>query len=547
MAQQIFRLNLRSADFPFLSGLYGRTIVYPQQDMHYIRPNAFSGVDADSNIGIPQMMFCENVMPTTYGYESIDYALTIQGLGGATLFDQAFYLRDASENRTLFVPGISNGTTAKRYTYDAATNTWNNSDKTVPAGAKVTVANLKARTFIHAEFDDEFWEWTGAWALITLTGLTPANIKGLVSANAYLIAYDYTTIYWSSTVDPTDFLPSLATGAGSQRILSNKGRIVVCYPIEDGFVIYTTVNTIVARYTNNTRFPWAFKEIKNSAGIANQEHAAPQGDGTNLFVFTTNGLMQYTATKGNQEFPTVNEFLGCQQMEQYNKATKNIDLLVLVAYPIVKIEFVANRWLVISYGATSLTHALVYDAALKRWGKLRIDHIDCFEFFGKAGTAGSTIALTWAQLPGTWAQQNNTWNEYGFIISGGAASLTVPYKSLAFLSTDGSVNVVDFNANTTTDDSIMLIGRLQFLRAHLWTIQDVEAEGIGSELQTKLAIWSSLDGLNFSSKIYPAKNHSQGKSQQWGMRLTALNHSLAFQGNFNMHTIVAMGKLAGTR
>src|SRR5258706_2975935 len=162
MAQQIFRLNLRSADFPFLSGLYGRTIVYPQQDMHYIRPNAFSGVDADSNIGIPQMMFCENVMPTTYGYESIDYALTIQGLGGATLFDQAFYLRDASENRTLFVPGISNGTTAKRYTYDAATNTWNNSDKTVPAGAKVTVANLKARTFIHAEFDDEFWEWTGA-------------------------------------------------------------------------------------------------------------------------------------------------------------------------------------------------------------------------------------------------------------------------------------------------------------------------------------------------------------------------------------------------
>lgn len=546
MSRQTFRLNLTSAEFPFLSGIYGRSIVYPQQDMHYIRPNAFTGTEADKNIGIPQMIFCENVMPASYGLQSVDYVLAVQPTAVSD-FDQGLYLRDAAENRTLFVPGIL-GTTCKRYTYDAGTNIWSSSSKTVPAGGRCTVASLKSRTFVHVEFDDEFWEWTGAWANVTLTGLTAANIKGLVAANAYLIAYDHNTIYWSSTLDPVDFVPSLITGAGSQRILANKGRIVICYPTDDGFVIYTTTNTIVARYSNNTRFPWVYKEVKNSAGIADLEHATPQGDGGNLYVYTTNGMMLYGPTKAEQAFPTLNEFLGCRQLEQYNAITKAIDLIVLDTNPLVKIEFVANRWLVISYGKTSLTHALIFDAALKRWGKLRIDHVDCFEFFGNAGTAGSVASLKWSQLAGTWAQQNNTWFEYGYIISGGSASLTVPYRSLAFLKADGSVRVVNFDNNAVNDASVLLVGKIQFLRDRLWTISEVEAEGMGTEAWTKMSIWSSRDGLNFNSKIYPYKaKDSSGKFQHWQAMVTAKNHSLMFEGNFNLYTVVARGLAAGKR
>jgi hypothetical protein len=557
VARQTFRLNLGSANFPFLSDLYGQSIVFPQQDMHYIRPNAFSGAEADTNIGIPQIIFCENVFPTTYGFQSVAFDVAIQNTNHAD-FDEAFYLRDAGEARTLFVPGI-NGIDCNRYTYDQVANIWSISYKAVPSGAKCTVANLKSRTFVHAAFDDEFWEWTGAWGNVTLTGLTPANMQGLVAANAYLIAYDYNTVYWSSTTDPTDFVPSLISGAGSQRILANKGRIVICRPIEDGYIIYTTENVIIAKYSGNTRFPWIFREIKNSGGTADPEHTCPDGDESQIYHYSTDGMALIQATKAKKDFAAVDEFLGCRKIESFNAVTNNIDITYLTDKPRVKITFIASRWLVISYGAVTLTHAVVYDTVLKRWGKVRIDHVDCFEFSGNPGTVGSTTSLTWAQLPGTWAQQNNTWAEYGSIISGGSGSLNVPYRSLAFLRADGQVKVVDFDFNNLNDISYLLLGRVQFLRDRLWTIQEVWAETVDRPLtvpQNSFEIWSTYDGRSYASKIIPWREkikiisaNAQGadKIAHWKARKTAKSHSLFFKGNFNLDSVAARGILGGKR
>jgi hypothetical protein len=347
MARQTFRFNLSSSEFPFLSSFYGRSIVYPQQDMHYVRPNAFTGSEADHNIGIPQMIFCENVLPMATGYQSINYSFVYQSNQGANVvdFDNAFYLRDASENRTLFVPGIV-GTAMKRYTYDPAANTWNSSAVVLSTGdVSVSVANLKGRTFIHAEFNANFYEWTGVWNVVAIPALVGTNIRGLTSANAYLIAWDYDTIYWSSTTNPVDFVPSLATGAGSEKLLSRKGRIVSCKSIEDGFIIYCEVNTLIAKYSGNIRFPWNIKEIKNSGGISSPTVAANGGDGLNIYVYSTNGLMANGPNTATLNFATVNEFLGFRRIESWNPVTKNIDVVDLTDTPRVKLDFIANRWL----------------------------------------------------------------------------------------------------------------------------------------------------------------------------------------------------------
>lgn len=555
MSRQTFRLNLGSANFPFLSDFYGETIVYPQQDMHYIRPNNFSGTEADVNIGIPQILFCENVLPASYGYQSIAFDVAIQSTGNSD-FDEGLYLRDAGEARTLFVPGVT-GTNCKRYTYDQSTNTWNSSAKTIPSGAKCTVATLKHRTFVHAAFDDEFWEWNGAWANVTLTGLTPANLLGLVTANNYLIAYDYDTVYWSATGDPTDFIPNLVTGAGSEKPTPVKGRIVICRPIEDGFIIYTTENVVIARYSQNVRFPFIFKEIKNSAGTENPEHTTPAGNDTSYYHYSTDGQMTVGPSKAAQDFATLNEFLAARKIETFNSATNKIDISYLANKPLVKIDFISSRWLVISHGATTLTHALIYDVAFKRWGKIKIDHVDCFEFSGNPGTVGSTISLTWAQAVGTWAQQANTWAEYGAIISGGASSLNVPYRSLAFLRADGQVKVVNFDFANTNDDAILLIGRIQFLRDRLWTISEVRAQAIGRVSGiNNLEIWSSMDGRSYYSKIIPylkpiaainANADGADSAQHWLSLITATSHSLCFKKNFNIDSITARGMNAGKR
>jgi hypothetical protein len=551
MARQTFRFNLSSSEFPFLSSFYGRSIVYPQQDMHYVRPNAFTGSEADHNIGIPQMIFCENVLPMATGYQSINYSFVYQSNQGANVvdFDNAFYLRDASENRTLFVPGIV-GTAMKRYTYDPAANTWNSSAVVLSTGdVSVSVANLKGRTFIHAEFNANFYEWTGVWNVVAIPALVGTNIRGLTSANAYLIAWDYDTIYWSSTTNPVDFVPSLATGAGSEKLLSRKGRIVSCKSIEDGFIIYCEVNTLIAKYSGNIRFPWNIKEIKNSGGISSPTVAANGGDGLNIYVYSTNGLMANGPNTATLNFATVNEFLGFRRIESWNPVTKNIDVVDLTDTPRVKLDFIANRWLVISYGQTELTHALVYDSSLKRWGKLRITHTDCFEFFGNPGTPNSTIALLWNQIPGLWVQQTGAWSDYGSVIHGGAGSLTVPYRSLGFLQKDGTIKVVNFDLSGINDNAVMMIGRVQFLRDRLVTLQEIDAESVGNESQTKLSVWTSFDGLNVTAKnkVYPYKVKSSGNAQKWKMFLTGLNHTLVFEGNFDMFTVIARTTLDGKR
>lgn len=550
MATSKVRCNLLAADFPLLSGLYGKSVVVAQNDMHYVRPNAFTGSEADKNIGIPQNIFCENVLPSSYGLQSIAFdAAVVGGVVAQTDFDQAFYLRDVSEARTLFVPGIS-GTNCKRYTYDQATKTWVNSTKTVPAGSKCTVSSLKKRTFVHVEFDDEFWEWNAAWSNIVFTGLTAANIKGILASSGYNICYDYDTIYWSSVTDPVDFVPSLATGAGSEKPLDVKGRIVVCYPTDSGFLIHTTSNVVSVRYSGNIRFPWVYKEIKNSSGISDQEQTTPDGEAATLYTFSNDGLMQISTTKADQVFPAISEFLACRLIESWNAVTKTIDKITLTDRPVTKVDFIGNRWLVISYGAVALTHALVYDSALKRWGKVRVDHVDAFEFQGNPGTPGSTASLAWANLAGAWVSQNVAWASYGLVISGGTASFTFPYKSLAFLQANGTVQVANFDYMDTRGLGVLYLGRVQFVRNHLTELLEIEAEGMKDEAQNALAVITTFPTERMVAPtvtyVYRMPKLSGSEFTKWQTWLTGVNHTLRFEGNFRLATVEVRGKDGGS-
>jgi hypothetical protein len=70
-----------------------------------------------------------------------------------------------------------------------------------------------------------------------------------------LLAWNETTLYWSSTTDPTDFTPSLATGAGSGGVQNIKGAITIAAPISTGLIVYSNQNAVAAVYSGNARFP----------------------------------------------------------------------------------------------------------------------------------------------------------------------------------------------------------------------------------------------------------------------------------------------------
>lgn len=75
-------------------------------------------------------------------------------------------------------------------------------------------------------------------------------------------------IAWSSLIDPTDFTPSLVTGAGGGAVQGAKGDIVCCVSHTIGLVIYTNQNAVAAPTSGNARYPFNFRELVASGGIA---------------------------------------------------------------------------------------------------------------------------------------------------------------------------------------------------------------------------------------------------------------------------------------
>lgn len=542
MSTKTMRLNLSSSEFPLLNQDYGRSVIMPQNDTNYVRPNAFSGSEADRNIGIPQLLFAENVMPVYFGYKSIGYTSPILQ-GGFSDADHAFYLTAAGGAKTLFVPAAG-----QCRLYNANTASWSSQPKAVAPGAVPSCAFLKERQFVCFSNHTEFYEWDGTnLDPVVLTGLAPANIRGLVAGSSYLVAWDYNTVYWSAIGDPTDFVPSSITGAGSISVLANKGRIEYCTPINDGFVIYTNENIIYAFYSSNPRYPFTFREVKGSSGISNFKNVTSDMEANYTYVYTTNGVQKLDSSKAQIVFPEVTEFLSGFVLEAYNWETREIQTIELVELPEVRTAFVGQRWLVISYGQTiPYEFALVYDTSLQRWGKLRVPHVDVFEFIGNAGTPGSSQALAWDDIVGEWDLQNNTWAAYGGVIIGGQGGTTVPYKTIGFLQATGEVKVANFARNAaSTAQGVMHIGKIQFIRERFTTLQELIFDGSAPDMGCR--VLSSINGSTTSRVQEPFLFRESAQHKHYKLRVPAENHTVEITNTFALSSFVAKISLDGKR
>ena len=580
MSRSRYRGNVLSAAFPLLSSFGGQSIIVPQIDQYYIRQNTFSGNEADRLIGIPQVLFLENIMPMTNGLQSIGYDNLITQTANHD-FDQALYLRDSLEFQTLFVP--ANG---KNYLYDFVHHFWTTQPTPATFGALVSTPNIKNRQFLFYAKSKAVYEWDGA-ALTpaAVSALDLSQIMGFVAANAYLVAYSETSLFWSSIVEPTDFVPSLSTGAGSSDILSLKGSIVCCTPIADGFLIYTTANIICASYSGNANFPWVFKELNGSSGITAFNQASHDTTNMPQFAFTVGGMMALDRANATNIWPEVDEFISGRRYEMYDYDQKKIVEVDTNNALLTAVNFLASRYVILSYGDNVFSFAIVYDTALKRFGKLRIDHVDCFEFIDQRTATILGPGLRYRDLVGTYADQTRTYLQYGhysfpvpppiryfqlhgtyadqyltkykdydgfafshegFFISTGEE----PYKSIGFLQENGAIYVANFDMPITTQNSVLYIGKYQLTRGRLTNLYETWLENTSpSAKQTVLAIIPSLDGFNLLKPVYPYldKTTSSGRLQKWLSNVTAMNFTLRIEGNILLSSHEMVFDQAGYR
>ncbi len=240
---------------------------------------------------------------------------------------------------------------------------------------------------------------------VTLIGLDPTQVLGITSSFGYMIAWSATTIAWSSTLNPLDFTPSLVTGAGGGNINDISGSIVMCVPISGGFLVFCEKNVVSAKYTGNIRFPFIFKELANAGGIETQDQIST-GSGTgDIYAWTSVGLQKLSLTLCEDVFPEATDFLAKLIFEDFDEVTLSFTETALGSPLNIRLSFIAQRFLVISYGTTlpTYTHAIVYDEAFKRWGKIKWPHRDVFQWnapnlFGSITYDHKMITHQWSDV-----------------------------------------------------------------------------------------------------------------------------------------------------
>lgn len=536
MATYPLRVNLTAAEFPLLSSWSGRTIIIPQLDQTNPKSSLFTGDKENTDMGIPQPMFLQNVMPVTLGFASVDYQERVPvNASGHENFSQAFLLRGVEDS--LSVLGAA-GT--EFMVFDPANNTWASRLDTYRelSSNKLTYSEIAQRTFVCIPRSGvyEYDPVAKVFNRRTLVGLDEAEIIGITAVGNYNIAYSKTTLYWSSLVDELDFVESLSTGAGSSEITTAAGAIVAVLPILNGLVVYTTVNASIGLLTNNDRIPFNFRPVSNAAGITFPEHVAYDGKLKNHYAWTTAGLQQISASGADNVFPEVTEFLSLGILETWNAATHSITAVETGSPFFVKLNMLENRYLIISYGTDSqvFSHALVYDTAAKRWGKLALRHVDTLSYqaptvFGGEITYEMLSRVTYNMLAYTsYAELEDS-----------ISFVPAPRNGVGFLQPDGRILTLLFNPPDTTvnADTVLMLGKFQLTRSSTVTHETSEIE-LGTESPLTFHVLGSLLGKSVDDVVVPTLITTADKYRRYGAHYTAMNLRFCFTGVFDLRTII---------
>ena len=526
MAQSPFRANTQAMSFPLLSELSGRTIIVPQQDQTFV-PGLSPGQDQTQipvDRGAPSLYYCHNVMPSTYGWQSIGYDIAYSGIdwGGQIPGPVNFTSTQLIQGGVVGGDDIPAGTGFKTYiavpksgpnsvfVLDAVNKRWKLvlGAPTVTATTRVTVATVNGVSYI-------FFSGIGAYVYDnlantllprTLDGLDVASVKGIVASNGYLFAYTKDSIAWSSVVDVEDFVVSDVSGAGGGTLQEAKGEIVTASTTVLGLILYTTANAVSVIYSGNADFPWNFKSVPASGGISDPDLVSMEQTGGFQQAYTTNGLQQIGHNGARTVYPFLTDFVAGNMFEDFDIATNKMNVFQFEWVMEKGLAVVADRYIIMSYGMMPkqlLTHAIVFDVAQNRMGKLKVQHSFAFE-----------------------------------LRSLNAEITETPRGSMAFLDSDGTIRVVNFNTDKLAPDSVMLMGKFQYVRQLMLELHSVELENIKTGSDFGLKALPSLDGKNFrdvrDSYLLEQANNFRHYTFDG---VVGTNVTLLITGRFNLNTV----------
>lgn len=511
MADFTYRANLSAPNIPVDPLTQGQTVIIKGYDNNYA-PNLASSEDADKDIGIPQILYAKNVLPTEFGFRSMQYSGSKAVCDGTPYI--AFPVRSSTDSALLVHTTEGYVFRLRKATESLALPVF------IPVATiagTVTSATVSGETYI-------FFRGTGCYrydfptkalVAVTLTGLTVADIIGITGTGGYLLAWSADAIAWSSLVDPTDFVPSVDTGAGGGSVEGARGAITVCVSNPYGIYVFTENNCVSAQLSNNARFPFNFKEIVGSSGVTDQQQVTFEGNQNTAYAYTPNGFQQITHSSAKTVW---------SDLFDSGNATPDWDETTIISSAVTqgasrkitgsKVTVVNSRYVCISIASgDSYSSAWVYDLTLKRWGRLVKAHLEIFED-----------------------------EDHNF----------------AMITADGRYVICDtaFTTSTFEPDTdsvpILILGKYQYSRQRLTTFQELNIENLyprdmkdpvtglvtQEDKYPQIYLLTTLDGKSGEFVEMYRDTSVSTAFARYLKRLTGLNHTLLVKGDFILNSVV---------
>jgi hypothetical protein len=489
MATQTFKIAANNAEFPFLYARAGRSVLQPGQDVAPRTSAAFVGTTKSFDWNLIKMIYCENVLPIAEGIISTGTQEDIAAFSPAvTDFDQVITIRDSIERNYLMVPARG-----KNYVLNPATLVWESKNPFTWAADKkiVTRAYVDGRTFICYERDRVIeWDPVGlAFTTLTLTlpaGYSMSDIRGCFGASNYLGLFTDAEILWALAPNVLDFSDS-AAGAGRQTPIDLKGQITCCETISGGFVVYTTRNAVAGFFTNNAATPFTFREVQGSGGVAGYEQLTSDANQAKHYTYGSSGLQELDLQRADLIHPECSDFLSQRQYETWDSVAGEIVSSFLGAALEVKLQFLANRYLVISYGKKDgqFTYALFFDVGLQRWGKVRVDHMDITVL---PSAVIDSIGFRWFELTGAWEEYDVAWED----LEKPLGTILPLRTGFAFLQNTGAVRTLQAEMPADNKEGVAIFGHVQAIRGRAITFNGSILDGVYDEPVPEVRIMGSL-------------------------------------------------------
>lgn len=531
MAAEVFRTQLNAASFPLISRNAHQTVMVPGLDQNLRTPQSFYGDPASADYAMPQLLYGENIMPAAEGVMATAFQQIIAPpVAGDFYFDQFIQLRDEEENLVFFAPAKG-----RNFIYKTATAGWIQTNPIATTNAAVSRAYVNGRTFVcYAGLGIyEYNSVANTFTAQPLVGIAAADVMGITQSSNYLIAHTRIGVHWSSLINPLDFTPSLQTGAGNLIPQDVKGPITACVGVPGGFLVFTTRNCVAATYSTNVNQPFVFREVDQCGGVEDSEQITTESSSAKVYAWTTGGLQAVSLRSAEALYPEVSDFLAGKIWEEWDYGHKKFDITRQVTDLRIKMTHVSSRYLVISYGRRNemFAYALVFDTALKRWGKVKINHTDVTFFtYLPAG-----VARTYA----TAGAANETYASYNNIPYADTSARSVIEASLkdslAFLQANGSVVQLVMDYRERTAAAVAVFGRYQLRRSEFVTLQTVQFDHIDPDWELKVTALMSLDGAEQWKAVPGVEIERSGYARTYGFgNPTGRNFCIAAEGTFEL-------------